>query len=895
MLAGIKFTQLGYGDILIDKNWSYRNLWGLAASRQKLLDQFKYSKDIGFSIIYDSIRPVYNSEGKLTLENTGYNSNIWPLYDPVGHNDRISLYKTAITRRDFTLICKLDFPAKLTKDNMNDYVNFFISLVKNPDFSWIENWVFFENPEQMIYISEKDEYEPEISPHDYVIFLNNVRTLSKQINPNIKIGGPGIQKALAMLMPNNPLKDDNTFYHKWLQEAIELSLLDNIDFFTVQLRQQVMGLEYDYIFSLSILLKEHLKKYAGEESIMPIYSLNQGRQELDKNSVEKLQNQTYYNISEMLNTTKNGIIPVISEIADPPSDLRLNPNYDPSEDGYGLFKFDLTRKPQVEYFKFILNNLKQYTTLTTTNELYKNKFADDITFINNNSENGSSTIISVIWSKYKKENKIVILPNAEQYYMLVDGTREKIINPYEFETTTDFIIVVQNIYTELVDYADLRSTIFKKYMYNIHSRRNLLEAVPVNYNTSIDDTNFYKILRSFSLEFADLKVEVDSLNDNAYLDTAQKDAIYKNFGSMVNLEKQSDWDYEKYRRLIQGVIKSLLSGPTKQSIEDAVNLFINYDNMYSDKDKLADIKIYELYKNEGADPAIYDGIHTQFSFIVEVSKNIDVGIDQDVLNRDLKYIINILKPAHTLSFFVVILTGSENYKEWYYKNHGIEFKDMDNVKFDGEMGGEKGIAEGEFGWKHYNYKGCFHTYDWKTKSHPSKLNSGILIGPRKILLDTDNIHYSQSFNEIFQEPTETLNIVTGYTGCPLLLWKPGHINCNICPHKELCNAHSETPFGTNEIFKNPIDENENELIYKENVRYNDNFIYTFNNTKFISKIPDYFVNNYPISQLDNYRLLGVGRKAKIQIDEMKMYRVILNGDGTTTTEIIKTLDDNLIY
>ena len=213
MLAGIKFTQLGYGDILIDKNWSYKNLWGLAASRQKLIDQFKNAKDIGFSIIYDSIRPIYNDEGKLTLNNTGYNSIIWPLYDSQTHNDRISIYKKEIIDRDFKFICQLDFPNRLTKDNMNEYVDFFISLIKNPDFSWIENWIFFENPENIIYISETDEYKPKITPHDYVIFLNNVRTLAKQINPNIKIGGPCIQKALGTLMPNNPLESDNTFYH----------------------------------------------------------------------------------------------------------------------------------------------------------------------------------------------------------------------------------------------------------------------------------------------------------------------------------------------------------------------------------------------------------------------------------------------------------------------------------------------------------------------------------------------------------------------------------------------------------------------------------------------------------------------------------------------------------
>lgn len=891
MLAGIKFNQLGEGDILIDKNWSYKNLWGLAASKQKLIDQFKLSKDVGFSIIYDSIKPVYDSKGKLSLYGSGYNSNIWPLYDQYNHNDRISIYKKEIIENDFKFICKLEFPDRLTKDTMTEYINFFISLVRNPDFSWIENWIFFENPENIIYVPDKDEYETLVSPQDYVNFLKNVRTFAKQINPNIKIGGPCVQKALGTLMPNNPLEQDDTFYHKWLSDAIELSLLENIDFFTVQLKQQTMGLEYDYIFSLSLLLKEQLKKYSITDSIMPIYSLNQGRQELDLTNMEKLQTQSYYNVSEMLNATKNGIIPIITEIADPPNDLILNPAYEESLDGYGLFKFDLSRKPQVEVFKFILKNLKEYNSLATANELYKNNYADSITF--SLVKDDITTLISVVWTKYKKENKIVILPNAEQHYLLIDGTSEKIINPFEFETTTDFLIVTQKIYTELVDYADLRSIVFKKYMHNLNSMRNLLQVTPVNYNKSIEDTNFYKILRSFSLEFADLKIEVDALKDNMYLDTVQKDSIYRNFGSMVNLEKQADWNYEKYRRLIQGVIKSLLTGPTKKSIEDAVNLFINYDSVYSDKDKLADIKIYELFKNDGIDPTAYGGIHAQFAFIVEVSKNVDIGIDQESLNRDLKYIINILKPAHTLSFFVIILTGTENYKEWYYKNHGIEFKDMDNVKFDGDMGGEKGTAEGQYGWKHFGYRGTFHTFNWQDKKNNSRLNGGALIGPRKILQDNNHTHYTQKFNELFRETNESLQLSTGYTGCPILNWRSGHITCNICPSKETCNAFSEQPKGTYEVFKKPEDNwGESDIEYQcfEEHKYNYGFIYTVNKTRLISNIPKHFDGKFPVSKNDEIKPLGMALRKKAQLEEMVMFRLLVNDDGTGTEQIIKTLE-----
>ena len=264
MLTGIKFSQLGQGDILIDKNWSYRNLWGLAASKQKLLDQFKYSKEIGFKIIYDSICPIYDENMNLTLKNSGHNSQIWPLYDNVTHEDRISIYKKEVLAGNFTFVCRVEFPNVLSNENMDEYVEFFMDLVQNPDFSWIENWTFFENPEQLVYIDEKDIYVPAISPQNYVTFLSTIRSLAKKTNPNVKIGGPGLLKGLGIIDPNNPLKGDNTFYHNWLKEAVDLSLLQNIDFFTVQLRQEVFGLDYDYIYTLSTLLKDLLSKHLSD-------------------------------------------------------------------------------------------------------------------------------------------------------------------------------------------------------------------------------------------------------------------------------------------------------------------------------------------------------------------------------------------------------------------------------------------------------------------------------------------------------------------------------------------------------------------------------------------------------------------------------------------------------
>lgn len=752
MLAGIKFSQLSYGDPLINKNWTYKNLWGLFASQQKLADQFQNANELGFTIIYDSIKPIYNNEGKLTLENVGHNSDLWPLYDSINHQDRISFYKQQILANRFKFICQVEFPEAINSNNMSEYVEFFNKLITNPDFSWIEDWQIGDYPEQLIYNPALNKYLPKISPENYVSFLNRIRTSAKIFNPNIKIGGPGLYKCLALLDPNNYLHGDTTFYHDWLPEAIEKGLLYNLDFFTVQLKQETKGLDYDNISNITFLLKELISETIG--SSVQIYSINQGRQELNKNSIDLLKDQSYYNISEMLNTAKSGVIPILNGIIDPPSDIVLNPSYDPKDDGYGIFKFDMSKKPIYEVLKFIMYQLKDFSMLTIPNKIYNNIDADNISFINNSKDD----IVSIVWSKNKKQNTIVILPNPDQYGLFVDGSRHKIINPFEFETSIDFIVVTQHLNLKLLDYDDIKSTIFKKYMYSNNYKNSLLKSLPFNYNVDVDDTNFYKILRAIALEFADAQIQVDLLDDNAYLDTAHKDAIYQNFGTLVNLERQSNWDYEKYRRLIKGVIKSLLSGPTLKSIQEAINLFINYESIFGGDVKIADIKIHELYEDKTLDPTMYDGVYPQFAFLVEVAKNIDIGMDQEYLNRDLKYIINLLKPAHTLSFVVIVLSGNEDYKKWYYENHfnkdglNIEFKDSDEMKMDIVLGGNNGRKEGIYGWKHLDYHGSFYTFNPDKTQIYSKTNSGILIGPRYIL-------YDNNYEDIYLEKSEVMKKV----------------------------------------------------------------------------------------------------------------------------------------
>ena len=124
MLAGIRFNQLGYGDPLVDKNWSYKNFWGVNAAQEKLIDQFKFANELGFKIIYDSLCPKYNNNGELTLESSGMNNYLWPVYHPTDSN-RINVYKQQISKYGFKFICHIEWPEPINENNIDVYYNFY--------------------------------------------------------------------------------------------------------------------------------------------------------------------------------------------------------------------------------------------------------------------------------------------------------------------------------------------------------------------------------------------------------------------------------------------------------------------------------------------------------------------------------------------------------------------------------------------------------------------------------------------------------------------------------------------------------------------------------------------------------------------------------------------------
>lgn len=202
--------------------------------------------------------------------------------------------------------------------------------------------------------------------------------------------------------------------------------------------------------------------------------------------------------------------------------------------------------------------------------------------------------------------------------------------------------------------------------------KEMIELLPSSYNKEVDDTNYYKLLRALSAELADAEIEIKQIKDDAYLETVSPEAMYRNFGKLIALQKDPQWSDEKYRHLIKGVTQSLLKGPTKQSLIDGFKLFTNFK-----------VNIYELFKDKDKlDPMIYYGYNPMFTFALEIEKPVDEYVDQKTLMRDANYIINIIKPAHTLTINIIVIVGEENYKKYYRIDRviGKEIQDLFDLK-----------------------------------------------------------------------------------------------------------------------------------------------------------------------------------------------------------------------
>ena len=748
MISGVRLTQLDHGEPLLGTSLTYNGYTGIQAAEKRLEKLFSIIHYFGFDFVIDTINPEEDTNGEVHLNNNGLYGHIWSF------DERMAMYRKYQSLYGFKLVIEVNVPNNLNESNWKKYAEFIKSLmIKYNDILY---WQICDQPETVI------NQQFKCDPVSYVRLIKSLYNVKLIIN-NLQLGAPGVFNGLIDFYNGkencwlNRVIGDVYKQGDWEYEVVgKNGILDYIDFFTIHGRQEVAGLRYDIFGDVISKLKGKIYEKIGKD--INILSINQGRSASPKDS-KILESQGYYEIKELLNAYRNGVYGFKNQLIDEYSDPYVWGGYfNESLKDRGLLYYHLSDpmyKPAANTYQFILNALKGYSHVGNTNKVTElNSNIDSITLYNGDPNAVSPThqptkSVTIIWSKVYGKDYVVLTPHYAREYMVKYGEPISLTQSVQIEFDTyDFVVVYETIEKNILDIDNIKDKLNKKLTYTEKTMVDLISSLPNSYNKEITDTNYYKLLRSLSLELADAKVEIHKVKHNSYLEDVEDEYLYKNFGVLVGLNRKSGWDNDKYRRLVKGVTKSLLDGPTLQSITEAVKLFTNFE-----------VKIKELYADKEASNTIGTD-RTQFVFALEIEKPLDVTSSYEEIIEDVDYVIDIVKPAHTLRLIIISLVGDENYRDQYTDRFNKEFKDSDVLQ---AIDFDKKWVEGTFGWKNKEYDGQIKTAGSEFIEYDPLINGGLFLGPRYSLFDDMTAHLKiNETDEVIKEWLETLDSLLSF-------------------------------------------------------------------------------------------------------------------------------------
>ena len=702
MITGVRLTQIAGGEPIIDMPWRFQGHTNLLESTEARLDYlFTEARKIGFNYVIDTIK-LKLINGKFAIDQ-GVNSDFWSF------DSRMLRYRMNQEKNLIKLLFEIDFSNLVNEDNWVECANFIIDNIITK-YTWVEIWQIGVEPDKVVNYNNNGEKIYNCDPIVYAKILkyiyDYIQNNLKSNYSDLKIGGPGIYDSLVDFYDINLRgrpKDNNWLYTATGQHVTVIDddydvlgfggIFNYYDYFSFHGKQDTSGMDYNKFIDIV----DELYKYMEFKirKIIPLFSTYQGwkthavERSSDDRGVEikelNLDTQGYYELREFLNCAKRGVIPFKNQLIDEVYDEHYDFDQDTSNLFYGILRWNLAYdkyKPAYNEYVFLLNNLKGYDIpldpLDYPNVLrIKNDSIDSLALTNNS---GNKTAI-ILWPKNKQTGeKVVLSAHYTRQYLIpmpeqgsnyfskeqLDSDKEVI-----FDNGVNFIIIFEEKAESEINIKEIEDEIERKLSIAEKTLLHLIDLLPDSYNKEVSDVNYYKLLRALALELADAKIEIERLDDNLSLDTAHKGAIYNNFGVLVNLKKRLDWDYEKYRNLVKGTMKSLLKGPTKESIVDAITLFTSFNPTVAP----LNVNIHEAYKAKNFVTDI--GGTYDFVFVVEIEKPLNIILDEKSIYDDANYVINIVKPAHTLSIVVVSLTGEENYRNHYRNKEKIDFSHSD--------------------------------------------------------------------------------------------------------------------------------------------------------------------------------------------------------------------------
>jgi hypothetical protein len=167
----------------------------------------------------------------------------------------------------------------------------------------------------------------------------------------------------------------------------------------------------------------------------------------------------------------------------------------------------------------------------------------------------------------------------------------------------------------------------------------LLGLLPSNYISSVQGPNYTLELKAVAVELAKIELAIEDINLDVDFNYTRSDFLYSIIGYLVFLNGRLpplEFDDEEFRTFLLTIIRIYFQGSIPDSMRDATALFLE-----------GNFEVVENFLLERLGASGFD-ISDQFGFRVDITTGGTFPPGTFEIQKALKLILDVIRPAHTL-------------------------------------------------------------------------------------------------------------------------------------------------------------------------------------------------------------------------------------------------------
>jgi hypothetical protein len=160
------------------------------------------------------------------------------------------------------------------------------------------------------------------------------------------------------------------------------------------------------------------------------------------------------------------------------------------------------------------------------------------------------------------------------------------------------------------------------------------------WQSTIDGPNYTREIKAMAIELARIRLALDDIRTDTYYNRVRADFLYQVLTSVLFPQREgppdtglSDLDF---RDFLLEIVKIYFQGSIPKSMKDAVELFVT-----------GQVRIIEAFEEARIPGSGFD-ISDQFTFCIDVIVDSPGSTDVFLADKNIRILLNIIRPAHTL-------------------------------------------------------------------------------------------------------------------------------------------------------------------------------------------------------------------------------------------------------